>query len=191
MSDVKILIAGNSNFGIAEKGDVIEVVGSQSDWGVRTVTPDWIRLVITNVPGSQQRSEDTLRGYLGNWGELFEYSKASGAPANRQRYRINIVPELINDFDLGTRLEIRDKILETFNGVLTGQSKSHMEFETDVADHPLDELANVISWMAFRRFCFPESLVDAALASVSSGEPSEYYRTFTWAKDNVIDKLKT
>ena len=190
MSDVKILIAGNSTFGTAKKGDVVEVIGSQSDWGSRTITPDWIRLVITDVSGSQQNSEDRLREYLGNWGEPFEYSKVAGAPTNRQRYRIGIISEFVDHFDFGTKLEIRDRILEVFDGVLTGQSQSHMEFETDVLDHPLDELANVISWMTFRRFCFSEALVDFVLASASFGEPVEYYRTFTWAKDNIIDKLK-
>lgn len=191
MSDVKVLIAGNSDFGIAEKGDVVEVVPSTHDWGSRTVAPDWIRLTITNAPGAQDKAEDTLREYLGSWRDAFAYSKVSGASAGQQRYRIEIIPELSSEFDLVTKQSIRDKLLSAFNGSLASQSKIHMEFDSDVVDHPLDELQNVMSLVAFRRFRFPDSLVDSALATVSPGEPAEFTRTFNWVKSNVIDKLRT
>jgi len=191
MPNVKILIAGSSNLGNAGKGDVIEVVPSVSDWGSGTVTPNWVRLVITNVPGAtQQIAEDTVREYLQAWEDEFLYSEVAGADAGKQRYRVEASPEIANDFDLATKLEIRDNILTRFDGTLANQSQTHFEFDT-YPSLPLDEIAFEINQIAYRRFCFSEAMVDDALASVNPGEPVEFSKKKSWVNSNIIDKLKS
>jgi len=186
MTDVKVLIAGSNNLGNAEKGDVVEVVPSISDWGSATVTPDWIRLVITNVPGStQQEAEDRMRVYLQAWEKEFSFSEVSS-----QRYRVEASSEIANDFDLAEKLEIRDRILTRFGGTLANQSKTHFEFDS-VHVPELEEIAFEIKQIAYRRFRFTNALVDTALDSVSPGEPVEFIRTRQWVQNNIIDKLRS
>jgi len=188
--DVKILIAGSNNLSSAEKGDVVEVVPSVSDWGSGTVTPDWVRLIITNVPGaSQQEAENSIREYLQAWEKEFIYNEVAGADAGEQRYRVEASPEIAGDFDLATKIEIRDNILARFDGTLANQSQTHFEFDT-YPGLPLDEIAFEINQIAYRRFCFSEAMVDDALASVNPGEPVEFSRKKSWVNSNIIDKLK-
>lgn len=190
MANVKVLIAGSDNLGNAEKGDVVEVVPSVSDWGNATVTPDWVRLIITGVPGTQQQAEDMVRGYLQAWEKEFEYSEVEGASGGQQRYRVEASAEIANDIDLSNKQQIRDNILARFDGALANQSGTHFEFDT-YPGLPLDEIAFVINQIAFRRFKFPEALVDQALASVEAGQPAEFTRTVTFVQNNIIDKLKS
>jgi len=191
MPNVKILIAGSNNLSNAEKGDVVEVVTSVSDWGSATVTPDWMRLVITNVPGAtQQIAEDTVREYLQAWENEFVYSEVDGADTGEQRYRVEASAEIANDFDLSAKLEIRDNILTRFDGTLANQSQIHFEFDT-YPGLPLDEIEFEINQIAYRRFKFPESLVDQALGTVNPGEPVEFSRKKSWVNSNIIDKLKS
>ena len=190
MADVKVLIAGSNNLGNAEKGDVIEVVPSVSDWGSATVTPDWLRLTITGVPGAtQQLAEDKVRDYLVAWEDEFIYTEVLGAAGGQQRYRVEASPEIANDFDLNTKLEIRDRILARFDGTAVNQSSSHMEFDT-YPGLPLDEIAFEINQVSYRRFQFPENLVDNALGSVNPGEPAEFSRNINYVESNIVDKLK-
>lgn len=191
MANVKVLVSGTEGLlNLTDKGDVVEVVPSVSDWGSKTVTPAWVRLMITNVPGGQQSAENRLRDYLTDWSDQFTYTEVSGAAQGQQRYRVEVSPALADDFDIETKKQIRDDILNRFNGVKTGQSKIHFEFDS-FPGIPLDELAQVVSEVAhgFRRFRFPEALIDQALASVNPGEPAEFERTWTWTKDNIEDKL--
>lgn len=190
MADVKVLIAGSDNLSLAEKGDVVEVVPSVSDWGSGTVTPDWVRLVITNVPGTQQEAEDLIRSYLQAWEKEFTISDVSGADAGEQRYRVEASPEIANDFDLSTKLEIRDTILTRFDGTIVNQSGAHFEFDS-YSGIPLDEIAFEINQLHYRRFRFSDALVDQALSTVNPGEPVEFIRTRAWVLDNIIDKLKS
>lgn len=190
MADVKVLIAGTNNLGNAEKGDVVEVVPSVSDWGSATVTPDWVRLVVTNVPGAtQQVAEDNVRIYLQAWEDEFSYTEVSGATGGQQRYRVEASPEIANDFDLTTKLEIRDNILARFDGTPVNQSATHMEFDT-YPGIPLDEIEFVINQISYRRFQFPESIVDQALGTVNPGEPAEFSRNINFVQSNIVDKLK-
>ena len=190
MADVKVLLAGNDQLNFAEKGDVVDMVPSVSDWGNATVTPTWVRLVIENIPGDQGEAEQTIRDYLTSWENEFMYSLVDGAATGYQRYRVEASPEIANDFDIETKKAIRDNILERFNGSIYDQSKIHFEFDS-YPEIPLDELAFVISKVAYRRFRFSDLLIDAAVASVSSGEPAEFLRTQLWVRDNIIDKLKS
>lgn len=190
MANVKVLIAGSNNLGNAEKGDVVEVVPSVSDWGSATVTPDWVRLTITGVPGTQQQAEDMVRGYLQAWEKEFEYSEVAGATGGQQRYRVQASAEIANDIDLSNKQQIRDDILARFDGTLVNQSGTHFEFDT-YPGLPLDEIAFVINQFAFRRFKFPEALVNQALASVQEGQPAEFSRTVSFVNNNIIDKLKS
>jgi len=189
MSDVKILIAGTDALGTAKKGDVIDVVGSASDWGSRTVTPNWIRLIITGIPGSQEVAENLVRGYLTSWKDKFLYRTVSGAIVGKQRYRIEISSDVVGSFDMSTKKEIREKFLEEFDGVLVNQSKNHIEFDS-YPEIPIEAAKLLMSSIAYRRFCFPQYLVDAVLAGAVSGQPVLYYRTISWVRDNIIDKLK-
>jgi len=191
MADVKLLIAGNNTHDIVQKGDVIEVIPIESDWGSKTVTPDWIRLTITNVPGAQKNAEDRLREYLVDWRGAFTYTKVDGAASGLQRYRVEVDSELADSFDMYAKRFIRDTYLESFNGTIANQSAVHIEFDSEDTDFELEELSNVMAWIGFRRFRFPDDLVDQALLSVVSGEPAEFSRTFNWAKQNVIDKVRT
>ncbi len=191
MAAVKVLVAGSNNLGIAEKGDVVEVVPSVSDWGNATVAPDWVRLTITNVSGStQQLAENKVREYLQSWEGEFSYSVVLGAPDGQWRYRVEASLEITNDFDLTTKLEIRDNILARFNGALANQSQTHFEFDT-YPNLPMDEIAFEINQIAYRRFRFPESLVNQALGSVNLGEPAEFSRNMNYIQSNIIDKLKS
>lgn len=190
MATVKVLLAGSDNFHTATKGDVIEVVPSVSDWGNATVTPDWVRLNITDVPGTQQQAEDTVRAYLQSWQGAFEYTEVPGAANGQQRYRVEASPEIANDFDLSGKLEIRDRILTRFNGTLANQSATHFEFDT-YPGLPLDEMAFEISQIAYRRFRFPENMVNNAVALVSSGQPVTVNRTRTFVLNNIIDKMRS
>jgi hypothetical protein len=188
--NVKVLVAGSNNLGNAEKGDVIEVVPSVSDWGSATVTPDWLRLTITNVPGvTQQLAEDKVRAYLQAWEGEFIYSIVLGAPDGQWRYRIEASAEIANDFDLNTKLEIRDRILARFNGTPVDQSSSHMEFDA-YPGIPMDEIAFEINQISYRRFRFSEKLVNQALDSVNPGEPAEFSRNMNYVQSNIVDKLK-
>ena len=140
MPDVKVLIAASENFTFAERGDVVEVVSSQQDWGGATVVPDWIRLTIRNVPGgTQQIAEDRIRAYLGAWEGEFLISEVEGAGLGEQRYRVQASPEIANDFDLADKLEIRDRILNRFDGTVANQSPTHFEFDS-YPGIPLDEV---------------------------------------------------
>lgn len=191
MATVKVLVSGTDTLlNLVDKGDVVEVVPSVSDWGTKTVTPEWIRLTITDTPGGQQAAEDALREYLVGWGDQFSYTEVSGAGAGEQRYRVEVDLALANDFDIETKKEIRDDILVRFDGVKTSQSATYFEFDS-YPEIPLDEIEQVVrdTVHSFRRFRFPEALVDAALASVNPGEPAEFSRTWAWTKDNIEDKL--
>lgn len=189
MADVKLLIAGSNNLNVAEKGDVIEVVPSTNDWGNATVTPDWIRLVVTNVPGTQEEAENLVRTLMQSWDQEFEYSEVGDAPLGQQRYRVQASAEIANDIDLGSKLQLRDAILDRFNGTLANQSPTHFEFDA-TPGLPLDEIAIVIKELGFRRYYFPEAMINQALASVNTGEPAEFSRTISWVNNNVIDRLK-
>lgn len=190
MADVKVLLAGNDQLNLAEKGDVVEMVPSVSDWGSATVTPDWVRLVIGGVSGDQEQAEQTIRDYLTSWENEFLYSLVVGADTGYQRYRVEASPEIANDFDIETKKAIRDDVLERFSGTIYEQSKTHFEFDS-FPEIPLDEISFIIARVAYRRFRFPDSLIDAAVASVNPGEPAEFSRTQLWVRDNIIDKLKT
>lgn len=191
MPDVKVLIAATDTFTFAEKGDVVEVVPSTHDWGNATVSPNWIRFTITNVPGAtQEAAENTIRTYLENWQRGFSVSEVNGATGDNQRYRVEAIPELANDFDLSTKLTIRDRILSRFDGAVANQSATHFEFDT-YAGLPLDEIEFELSQISYRRFRFSDALVDQALATVNPGEPALFSRNANWVQNNIIDKLRS
>jgi len=191
MPDVKVLIAASSEFSFAERGDVVEVVPSTHDWGSATVAPDWVRLTITGVPGAtQQAAEDRIRNYLESWCKGFEYGELDGAAEGQQRYGVQAIPELANDFDLSDKLEIRDRILNRFDGALVNQGPTFFTFDS-YPGIPLDEIEFELGQIAYRRFRFSDQLIDQALAQVNAGEAAEFSRTATWVTENIIDKLKS
>jgi hypothetical protein len=191
MPDVKVLIAASDDFSFAERGDVVEVVPSTHDWGSATVSPDWVRLTITGVPGAtQQAAEDLIRKRLESWEKGFEYGEINGAAEGRQRYGVQAIPELANDFDLSTKLQIRDRIINRFGGTLVNQGATFFTFDADPGI-PLDEIGFELGQIAYRRYRFSDALIDQALAQVSPGEAAEFTRNATWVTNNIIDKLKS
>jgi hypothetical protein len=189
MATVKVLIAA-SDFNLCSKGDVVEVVSAEQDWGSATVLPKWIRLTITNVPGSQVNAENNLREYIRDWKKGFEYSKITGASTGVQRYRVTVVPNLLANFDLETKKDLRDKIISEFNGSLVNQSQTSFEFDGE-PELEIEEIGNVISLESFRRFRFSDTMINQAIAASQPGDSVEFERTFSWVKANVIDKLRT
>lgn len=199
---VKLLIAGDPPPPQAEKGDVVEVVRSTSDWGAKTVAPTWIRLTVTGVtsgPDTQEAAEEKARGWLNAWQAGFTYAKVTGAGAGRQRYRIEAAPEIANDLDQAVKLQVRDALVSVVpNGLVAGQGTNFVEIDGDEPNPPAvedpiaeGEFMRVVSTLAYRRFFFPASLVDTALAGATAGQPLEFTRTQSQANSLVVDRLKT
>lgn len=192
MADVKVLVIGDNSFsGGIQKGDVWEVVPSVSDWGNATVAPKWVRLTITNVPGTQENAENTVRQYLTSWREGFTYSEVAGATGGQQRYRVEVTPEIGAALPQSIEIAIRDAILARFDGTLANQqASSHFEFDT-YPGLPLDEIAFEVSQVTggLRRYRFSDALVDNALAGVPDGQPAEETATAQFVNNNIIDKL--
>lgn len=196
MPDVKFLIAGDpAPSPSIDKGDVIEVVPSTSDWGSSTVAPNWIRLTVTGIngapqfPNTQQGAEDKARGWLSAWQDAFTYSEVAGAAEGMQRYRVEAGPEIVDDLDAAVRIQLRDSVVARLGGTIADQGPNFVEVDADPG-WPLDEIAFVINQLSFRRFKFPDALVDSALSGSTDGQPLEFTRTRQQANNLIIDKLR-
>lgn len=188
MANIKLLIAA-TDMPPAEKGDVVEVVGSNLDWGLKTVAPSWIRLTVTGVPGDQQSSENKVRDYLSSWGSAFKYSKVVSPTPGKGRYRIDLSPELDSVFTLENKIDLRNAILAETEGEVISQSKRHLEIETSIRPD-VNDIEAIVSQYAYRRYRFPDSMIDAVLRLSVSGEPSHFTRSYDWVTANIIDKLR-
>lgn len=195
MADVKMLIIGTArgNWKKGKKGDTWEVVSSQQDWGNATVSPDWLRLTITDVPGTQAEAEQAIRdAYLQPYSTGFLYIEVAGAGAGEQRYRVEVRPELDT---VTTPLfnAIRDGITSRFATTGTHVNQSNRRwFEFDAFPGlPLDEVEQQLDESAegARRFQLDANLVDNAIGSVAAGEPATLSITNASAQTNIQDKL--
>jgi hypothetical protein len=194
MADVRVLVIGadRNNWRKGEKGDVWEVVQSGVDWGNKTTAPEWVRLTITGVPGTQEEAEERIRGYLTDWRRGFILSEVAGATGNLQRYRVEVVEELGEALPANIEIAIRNHILGRFNGNLVAQQASvFFEFDS-YPGLPLDEVSYEISQVTggLRRYRFADAVVDNALNGVTPGQPAEESATFVWVSSNIIDKLR-
>lgn len=183
---VKLLVAGDPppGSGALHKGDIIEVVPWSSDWGAKTVSPSWIRLTVTDVPGTDQvDAEDRARLWLSNWRDAFTVSSIPGG------IRVEAGATLIASLPAARRIQIRNKLVELTGGTVSNQGQGFIEITTTSA-YPLIELADEISRMEFRRWRFPASVIDTAVAGSTPGQPIEVSRTMQQATAIVEDKLK-
>lgn len=190
---VKVLVAGDPPPALAEKGDVIEVVPSTSDWGSKTTAPNWIRLNVTGVSSdgdTQQGAEDRIRGYLSMWESGFSIADVEGAAEGLQRYRIEAMPELANDLSQEVKLQLRDAIVARMGGTVADQGGTFVEIDA-APGWPHDEIMEEIRKLKFRRFNFAAALVDNALSGATEGEPLEFTRTFSQVQSLINDKLKS
>lgn len=189
MADVKVLLAANADFGIADFGDVVEVVSSEQDWGNLTVAPDWIRLTIERVPGSQEEAEDLVREYLSSWEDAFDYESVPGAPEGSQRYRISIKSDHSDKFDMRNHPNLGNEMIGVFGGVPANTAQGYLEFDAE-ENLPIVEIKNVTAWATFRRYRLPNSFVTSAMAGSTEGLPVEITRQWAWVKNNISDKVK-
>jgi len=190
---VKFLIAGTPPPAAAEKGDVVEVVPSTSDWGNATVTPTWIRLNVTGITSAEDTqigAEDKARAWLEAWHGAFTFMEVAGATPPMQRYRVEAEPNLLNDLTVARRNQLRNAIVAFLGGTLANQGQGFIEVDGSPGT-PLDELENIVNMLNYRRFNFPSTLIDQALNGTTPGEPKEVTITFTQANNLVEDKLKT
>ena len=192
--DVKVLVIADHSFsGGIQKGDVLEVVPSNFDWGLQTTAPRFVRLTITNVPGdTQQAAEDTIRQYLDSWRNGFTYTEETGAAPDAQRYRVQVDPDIGMSLPTPLQTEIRDAVLTEFTGVLVEQTPgSHFLFDANPGI-PLDEIAITVDTVtgSRRRYRFDPNVIDSAMVNVQPGEPAYFSRTASWVVNNVRDKLK-
>lgn len=188
MAQIKLLIAA-VDMPPAEKGDVVEVIGDGLDWGTKTVAPSWIRLTVTNVPGSQSVAEARARDYLASWGKAFKYSRVASPTPGLARYRIEMSPELDDLFSMETKLDLRDAILAETEGTIVVQTKRHIELETAVRPE-INILEAIVEQFAYRRYRFPDSMVDSAMLFAVPGDVVEFTRPYSWVTSNVVDKLR-
>ena len=189
MADVKLLVIGTArgNWRKGKKGDVWEVVSSVQDWGSATVSPDWVRLTITGVPGTQTEAEQLIRAaYMQPYSTGFDYSEVAGV------YRVEVKPELGT---ITTPLfnAIRDGVCARFatTGTFTNQSNRRW-FEFDGGPGiPLDEIEQELDVHAegAKRHALDENIVDDAIGGVAAGDPAPWAIAYTTPQAEIVDKL--
>lgn len=197
MADVKILVIGQSNLferGV-QKGDVFEVVPSDFDWGAQTVAPKWIRMTIKNVPGTQQEAEDLLRGYMTRWRQGFFVSEEAGATFPLQRYQVAVHPDIGAALPAAMELEFRNAVLQAcgvgVDAIVEQQPGSHFIFDApELPELSIIEDAIDGTLESLRRYRFDPVDVDNLLAGVPDGQPATANPTWSWVRNNVLDKLK-
>lgn len=188
---VKFLIGGDPPPAAAIKGDVISMVPAACDWGSATVIPAWVRLSVTEVVAdTQQAADEKGQGWITSGRKGFRYSYIDGAAEGWQRYKVEAVPSLAANMGPETKAAMRDAIVAETGGVVVDQGSNFADF--DIAVPPLwglDEIAQIVDDIGFRRYCVPDSMIDTAIASTAPGDPAEYTRTQTQMDSILIDKM--
>lgn len=188
MANVNLLIIGTSRGGWkkGKKGDLWSI--AVGDFGNAEVAPDWVQLIITDVPNG---FSDILQ-YFNSFSTAFQVYEVSGAAPQEQRYRVEVLPELTS-IPNPIFLKIRDNIVNKFSlsGSYESQSPgSWFEFDSHL-DTPIDEIHYEIGNAAedIRRYKIDENYVDNLLGSVSTGQPAQDSQSYSWFQANLIDKL--
>jgi hypothetical protein len=184
MSDVRVLIAAQTFGSSAVGGDIIEVVRDGFDWGNLTVAPNWIRMTIVNVPGTQEESENLVAEWLGNFRDAFVYEEFEPG-----QYRLSAHPSLAANFRRDGLDLIRDQVLAVYNGTLIDQRPTSLEFSAEPRQE-VSLMRDIVASQSFRRFRLSESMLTAALKNAEVNLPIYFSRPWNQVSSNVVDKLR-